>query len=153
MRYLEDIPIGEMTVVGAHLFTADAIAAFAAQFGPPLVVDADTQRPRASGWHVACVWMRLLIDHRRVEDAARRARGEPCAMLGPSPGFRDLSWPHPVHAGDTVTYCNEVVDRRGSLSRPRWGLLMSRNRGTNQNGETVLSFVSTAFVERRPTSD
>ena len=147
MKYFEDIAVGEVGVLGSHAFTAESIAAFAARFEPQLLDPAGT--PRASGWHVACTWMRLLIDHRRAEDEARRARGEPVATLGPSPGFRNLEWPHPVYAGDTVTYRNEVVDKRPSLSRPFWGLLMSRNTGVNQRGQLVLCFESAAFVKRR----
>jgi hypothetical protein len=166
MKFFEDIAVGETAMLGSHVFTAAAIAAFAARFEPRLsrpdndaplpasgwqvACDHDARMLPASGWQVACVWMRLLVDHRRNEDAVRRARGEPVATLGPSPGFRDLQWPAPVYAGDTVTYRNEVIDKRVSLSRPRWGLLMSRNSGQNQRGETVLSFVSSAFVQRRP---
>jgi acyl dehydratase len=150
MKFFEDIAVGEAAVLGSHVFTAAAIAAFAARFEPRLIrLDNDAPLP-ASGWQVACVWMRLLVDHRCNEDAERRARGEPVATLGPSPGFRDLRWPAPVYPGDTVTYRNEMTDKRVSLSRPRWGLLMSRNSGHNQRGETVLSFVSSAFVQRRP---
>jgi acyl dehydratase len=70
-------------------------------------------------------------------------------MLGPSPGFRDLQWLKPVYAGDTISYATEVVEKRPSLSRPQWGIMIARNTGANQHGEPVLAFVSTAFVERR----
>jgi acyl dehydratase len=78
-----------------------------------------------------------------------RSRGEPVAMLGPSPGFRDLKWLKPVYVGDTVDYATEVVEKRVSNSRPAWGLISIRNTGVNQAGEAVISFVSVAFVERR----
>ena len=87
--------------------------------------------------------------YRRREDDERRARGEPVARAGPSPGFRDLRWLKPVYAGDTITYATEMVEMRATASRPGWGLMTSRNTGTNQNGEPVLSFISSAFVERR----
>jgi len=93
--------------------------------------------------------MRLLIDLRRREDDARRARGEAVAQLGPSPGFRELQWLKPVYVGDTVAYRTEVVEARRSNSRPGWGVITVRNSGVNQNGEAVISFVSTAFVECR----
>jgi len=43
-----------------------------------------------------------------------------------------------------------VIETRLSDSRPRSGLMTIRSTGVNQNGEPVLSFVSTTFVERRP---
>jgi acyl dehydratase len=60
-----------------------------------------------------------------------------------------MKWPRPVYAGDTIDYASEVIETRLSQSRPEWGLIHVRNTGTNQKGETVLSFISTAFVQRR----
>jgi len=79
----------------------------------------------------------------------RRARGEPIATFGPSPGFRELKWLKPVYVGDIVTYATEVIEKRASNSRPGWGLMSIRNSGVNQKGEAVISFISVAFVERR----
>src|SRR5262245_13587883 len=142
MKFYEDIEIGERSDIGLYTFTAESIKAFAARFDPqPFHLDeaAAARSPfgrlAASGWHTACVWMRLLIEHRRREDDARRTHGEPVATLGPSPGFRDLQWLKPVHAGDTIAYATEVIDKRPSSTRPQWGLVTARNTGTNQHGE------------------
>jgi acyl dehydratase len=157
MKCFEDIAVGERTQFGRHTFTADEIKRFAAQFDPqPFHLDADAAARShfgaliASGWHTVAVWVRLAMLHRRAEDEARRARGEPVAELGPSPGFRDLKWLEPVYAGDTVTFATEVVETRASKSRPGWGLVFARNTGTNQVGALVMSFIGTAFVARRP---
>ena len=61
-----------------------------------------------------------------------------------------MRWLKPVYAGVTISYASEVADKRESQSRPRWGLIQVHNTGTNQKGELVLSFKSSAFVERRP---
>src|SRR5262249_40150848 len=103
----------------------------------------------ASGWHTAVMWMRLRVDYNRAQDEAQRARGEPVAKIGPSPGFRELRWLKPVYAGDTITYATEVIETRRSVTRPGWGVMPARNTGVNQAGEPVLSFVSSAFVECR----
>ena len=66
-----------------------------------------------------------------------------------SPGFRDLKWLKPVYVDDTISYQTEVLEMRPLSNRPKWGLVTSLNTGKNQNGELVISFVSTAFVERR----
>ena len=70
--------------------------------------------------------------------------------MGPALGFRELKWLKPVYVGDTITYATGVVETRTSNSRPGSGLIALRSTGTNQNGEPVISFVSTTFVERRP---
>jgi acyl dehydratase len=157
MKFFEDIRIGERSEIGRHTFTAEEIKTFAAQFDPqPFHLDEAAGARSlfrglcASGWHTAGIWMRLVIDHRQREDAERRARGEPVAALGPSPGFRDMQCPNPVHPGDTIAYATEVIATRPSATRPGWGLVTMRNSGSNQHGKLVLSFVSTAFVARRP---
>jgi acyl dehydratase len=156
MKFFEDIAVGERFEIGRQTFGADDIKAFARRFDPqPFHLDeAAAARSHfgalcASGWHTAAVWMRLMVDYQRREDDARRARGEPVAALGPSPGFAGLKWLKPVYAGDTIAYSTEVVATRPSNSRPGWGLMTIRNTGVNQKGEPVISFTSVAFVERR----
>jgi len=156
MKFFEDIRVGEIDEVGRHLFTAEDIKSFAARFDPqPFHLDeamaarSHFGRLCASGWHTACVWMRLLIDYRRREDDARRARGEAVAQLGPSPGFRDLQWLKPVYVGDTISYTTEVIEARALESHSGWGMIFVRNTGVNQSGEPVISFISSALVECR----
>jgi acyl dehydratase len=156
MKFFEDIRVGEIAEIGRHTFTLEDIKTFAARFDPQSfhLDEAAAARSHfgrlcASGWHTACVWMRLLIDHHRGEDDKRRARGEPVAQLGPSPGFRDLQWLKPVYVGDTVSYASEVVEARALKSRRGWGIIFVRNSGVNQHGEAVISFTSSVFVECR----
>lgn len=156
MKFFEDIRVGDAIMSGRHTFTADDIKAFARRFDPQLFhVDEEAAAQShfgalcASGWHTAVVWMRLMVDARRREAEAARARGEPVAAYGPALGFRELKWLKPVYAGDVIDYASEVTETRVSNSRPGVGLVSIRSTGVNQNGETVISFISTTFVERR----
>lgn len=156
MKYFEDIQVGDRSELGTHHFSADEIKIFAQRFDPQRFHVDEVEAARthfgklcASGWHTAFLWMRALVDYRRRDAEAKRARGEPVAKTGPSPGFRDLKWFKPVYAGDTISFATEVLEKRVSNSRPEWGIMRIHNTGTNQNGELVLSFVSTTFVERR----
>ncbi|MBI5132209.1 MAG: MaoC family dehydratase [Rhodopseudomonas palustris] len=160
MRFLEDLQIGQRREIGSYSFTAENIVAFAEQFDPqPFHLDEEAGRKSlfgglaASGWHIASACMRLLVLERQQEAAAEAARGEPVAVWGPSPGFRELRWIKPVLAGDTISYANVVESVRPSDSRPEWGIVQARNTGTNQRGELVFSFLATAFVPRRPKSE
>jgi acyl dehydratase len=157
MKYFDDLKVGDRIELGTYTFSADDIKAFAKRFDPQLFhVDEDAARRSyfgalcASGWHTCCVWMRLMVEHRRRDAEERRARGEPVAKSGPALGFRELKWLKPVYAGDTISYATEVIEARPSESRPGWGLMTVFNTGENQKGERVMSFVSTTFVERRP---
>ncbi len=157
MKYFDDIEIGDVLMTGRHIFAADEIKSFARRFDPQLFHIDDDEAARshfgalcASGWHTACVWMRLFVDHRRAKNDAARGRGEPVAASGPALGFRDLKWLKPVYVGDVIDYKTEVTGLRPSNSRPGWGLMTLLTTGINQNGAPVISFSSTTFVERRP---
>jgi acyl dehydratase len=156
MKYFEDIRVGDTFPLGRHTFTADEIKSFARRFDPQHFHIDESAAGRshfggliASGWHTAVVWMRLMVDYRRRMAESMRARGEPVAGVGPALGFRALKWLRPVYVGDTVDYRTEVIATRISDSRPRSGLLSYRSTGVNQNGEMVITFESTTFVERR----
>ena len=157
MKYFEDMALGDRMPVGAHTFKADEIKAFAARFDPqPFHLDENAAGRShfgalcASGWHTAVAWMRLMVDSRRRQTEAARARGEPVAAMGPALGFRELKWMKPVFVDDTVDYTSEIIAARVSESRPGVGLISLRTTGINQHGEPVISFISTTFVERRP---
>jgi acyl dehydratase len=156
MRFFEDITVGQRREVGSFTFSADLIKRFAAQFDPQRFhLDEEEGRNSlfgglaASGWHVASVCMKLLVADAQRLAKEMAARGEPIAVWGPSPGFREMRWIRPVLAGDTISYASEVESRRSSEKRPEWGIVQARNTGTNQRGELVFSFLATAFVPRR----
>jgi len=93
--------------------------------------------------------MRLSVNSLQQEDEELRRRGEPVAKNGPSPGVRDIKWHKAVYPGDTITFVNEIREKRDS-SRKGFGLLVTFNTGTNQKGELVYSAQGAVFVERRP---
>jgi acyl dehydratase len=156
VKYFEDIKVGEVYALGRHTYGVDEIKAFAGRFDPqPFHLDEQAAEAShfgalcASGWHTASTWMRLMVAFRRREVERAHARGEPVAAVGPALGFRDLKWLRPVYVGDTIEYRSEVIETRASNSRPGFGLMTIRATGSNQNGEAVISFHITTFVERR----
>ena len=156
MTFFEDLQVGDVVTIGRHTFAADEIKAFARRFDPQLfhVDEAAAEKSHfgalcASGWHTAAVWMRLMVDQRRGEAEAALARGEKVPALGPALGLRDLKWLKPVYVGDVIDYKSEITELRVSNSKPGRGLMTILSSGVNQKGETVISFLSTTFVERR----
>jgi acyl dehydratase len=154
--YFDDLEIGYKAELGSHTFTAEEIVAFAKRWDPqPFHVDPEKAKQTlfgslcASGWHTACMWMRLNVDDgvRRTEAAA--AAGEPPPRFGPSPGIFDLKWPRPVYVGDTVSYSWTIMDKRESKSRPEWGIVTYMAEGHNQDGKPVLTFHGRFFLGRR----
>lgn len=154
--YYEDIRIGDVATLGAHTFTSEGIIAFAVLYDPqPFHLSEEAGKASiygslvASGWHTASICMRLMIDWRDRLRATHAALGEPLPKLGVSPGFRDMRWPAPVRAGDTVAYSSRVESAR-ETKRPQWGLVTNRHTGLNQHGAEVFAFTSIALWGRRP---
>jgi acyl dehydratase len=155
--FFEDFVVGETSPVGEYHFTAENIIRFAEAFDPqPFHVDPQAAAKShfgalcASGWHTGCACMRKLIDRRTAIRERIEAEGKSPPAMGSSPGFRNLVWHKPVYAGDTISFATTLVSKRASASRPRWGLIFSRNTGTNQKGELVYEFTGSVFIERRP---
>lgn len=149
----DEIAIGETRSLGSHLFTAEKIAIFARMYDPqPFHLDEDTAKESilgglcASGWHTASVFMRLNVDTMKAEIARRLAAGLTGPEIGPSPGFRNLRWPRPVFAGDTISFEQTITGKRVTASRPGWGLVETANGGVNEKGETVFAFDGAAFI-------
>ena len=156
MRFFEDFVIGERRELGSFTFTADDIKRFARQFDPQRFHLSEEEGRNslfgglaASGWHVASVYMKLLVADTQRFDREAEARGEEVAVGGPSPGFRELRWIKPVLAGDTISFASTIESKRASESRPGWGIVQIRNSGANPHGEAVFSFLGIAFVPLR----
>ena len=156
MRHLEDCIPGEVIELGTWTFGAAEIVAFARDFDPQRFhLDEEEGKASlfgglaASGWHVACAWMRLWIDHQNRRVAERVARGEAVPVVGPSPGFDDMRWLKPVLAGQTITYRSTTLAVRPLASRPGWGLLDSANEGFDETGTLVFRFTGHVFMPMR----
>ena len=85
-------------------------------------------------------------DHGRYRPARRRDRQ---AGLG-SPGIDELRWKKPVYPGDTLHVRGQILEKTPSRSRPEMGSFRTRTTVTNQNGETVMTFISIVLIRRRP---
>ena len=142
-RWFDDIEVGDQWEAGPHLMTEERIVEFANEFDPQRfhvdpVAAADTMYGGliASGWHTGSVLMKLLSS----------TLGE--SSLG-SPGG-ELRWLAPVRPGDELSLRVTVEAKTPSSSRRDRGSLVYRNELFNQDGETVMTVVSTMFMLRNP---
>ncbi|AOB27998.1 MULTISPECIES: MaoC family dehydratase [Bordetella] len=65
-------------------------------------------------------------------------------------GMKDVNFPRPVFAGDTLRVETTVVSKRVSQSRPTAGIVELEHAGINQRGETVCTCRRFAFMKRTP---
>lgn len=156
IRPFEELEVGATDFLGEHRFERDDIVRFARAFDPqPFHVDEEAAarshfgRLAASGWQTAATWMRHLVRLRSAASDEARAAGHELPRFGPSPGFTDLRWLRPVHAGDTIRFATTLVSKRPSGTRPGWGLTFSHNTGWNGEGEKVFEFSGGGFVGMR----
>jgi len=68
---------------------------------------------------------------------------------GPFLGATDMTFPFPVHPGDTLYATSVVLSRRLSASRPGWGIVEWKTAGSKGDGTPVVQFRRTNLVRRR----
>ena len=143
--YFEDFEPGKVFELGERTLTREEIVAFAREYDPqPFHVDEEAAEGSAfgglvaSGWHTACVFMRLYFD-------ALLSRA---ASMG-SPGVEELRWLKPVRPGDTLSGRLSVLDVTPSARNPRRGTVYFLSEVQNQRGETVLTMKARGLFARR----
>jgi itaconyl-CoA hydratase len=71
---------------------------------------------------------------------------------GPFLGVDQLTYRRPVIVGETVYADSEVIDQRETASRPGYGIVTWRTRGTTSNGKVVLEYQRANLVRKRKPS-
>ncbi len=148
-RWFEDYVPGAVHDLGSVVVDEQEVIAFARQFDPqPFHLDKERAEESvfggliASGWHTACMAMRLIVDHYLSEASSEG-----------SPGIDELRWLRPVRPGDQLTVRITVLDARRSRSRPERGIVRSQIDTLNQDGEVVMHLTSTIFIRCRNQKD
>jgi Acyl dehydratase len=147
MIYFEDLEVGAQTDFGTYEVTRDEVLEFARKYDPQPFHLSDEEaakthfgRLAASGWHTASMTMAVI---------ARYVVAHEQAGLG-SPGIDELRWRKPVYPGDTLHVRGEILETTPSRSRPEMGSFRTRTTVTNQDGDTVMTFISIVLMRRRP---
>jgi len=147
LKYFEDYATGMIERFGSYAVTREEVVAFARQYDPqPFHLDdaaaAQTYfgRLSASGWHTACMAMRMSVDH---------WTGNGMQSLG-SPGVDQLRWLTPVYPGDTLRLETEWLEMRTSRTRTELGIARMRWTVFNQHDVAVMQLEATQLMRRRP---
>jgi acyl dehydratase len=144
-RFLEDVPVGEVSTGGPIVVTEEEIIAFGVAYDPqPFHTDpiagAISQFGSliASGWHIAALVMKQIVE-------ARPYGSTPIVGMG----VDELRWLHPVRPGDSLTIRREVVTSTASVNKPDRGTLKTRVEVTNQAGVKVMVFYTLTRIPTR----
>ena len=145
-RFWEDFTPGWTFENGPRTLSARDIVAFARDWDPQryhadeqAALDSPFGGLIASGWHTACVGMRLMCDGYLTESSC----------VG-SPGIDKLEFLKPVRPGDALRLRAAVLESTPSRSRPDRGIVRWRWEVLNQRAEVVLSMLGTQMFLRRP---
>lgn len=148
MLYFEDVPVGFRRTEGPLAATAAEIVGFANQWDPrPIHVDPEAARATpwlhgagliGSGLHTLAIWAKLL----------ERATRDIAFTVGA--GFDEVRFVRPLLPGVPLLFELECIAQVPSKSRPDRGLLRTRNRLLDPDGEIVMHMVCGSFCLRRP---
>ncbi|QJP17169.1 MaoC family dehydratase [Starkeya sp. ORNL1] len=145
MLFWEDFHEGQVATGGRYVVGREDIMAFARQYDPdPLHLDdAAAEATRlggiaASGWHVCCIFMRLLADGLLLKTDS----------MG-SPGVDEARFLRPVYPGAVLTLRRAVLETRASKSRPEMGLVKFRFELLDATGTVVFDNVCSIMFGRR----
>lgn len=145
MLYLEDFDAGRVFGSATYAVTPENIKDFAGQWDPQVFhLDEAGAEPTffqglaASGWHTACITMRLLIT-----GEFRPANG----VIGA--GVEELKWHRPVRPGDVLSVRAEVLEARPMRSRPGYGIVRMRVDTLDAAGQAVQTFFTPLVVQAR----
>ena len=148
-RWFEDYEPGAVHDLGSVVVDEQEVIAFARKFDPqPFHLDKERAEESvfggliASGWHTACMAMRLIVDHYLSEASSEG-----------SPGIDELRWLRPVRPGDQLSVRATILDARLSRSRPERGIVRSQIETLNQDEEVVMHLTSTIFIRCRNKQD
>lgn len=141
--YLEDLSVGDEMRSGSWTVDAEQIVAFASEFDPqPFHTDSDAASETffrglvASGWHVAAITMRLIVESTPLAGGVIGAGA-------------DVEWPSATRPGDTLHVVSEVIDLRPSRSKPDRGIATVRSETRTESGEVRQRSTAKLVVFRR----
>src|SRR5215469_5054096 len=134
----EDFPPGRFGSFGPRHVTREEILAFAAEFDPqPMHLDEAAASQSmlkglsGSGWHLCSIMMRMLCDGFVGRTAS----------LG-SPGVNEVRWLAPLRPGDDLMLEVDVMEARGSRSRPDTGIVTLKSTVRNAAGQALCEMIS-----------
>lgn len=141
--YLNELHVGQRFESETHVLDAAQIKEFAGQFDPQAFHLDETAAATgffgglvASGWHTACLTMKLIIGSVPIAGGLIGAGG-------------DISWLKPTRPGDAIRVVSEVMEIVPSRSRPDRGMVTLRSETFNQDGELLQVMRANLVVPRR----
>lgn len=139
-RYFESYLEGATYELGTFFASQAEMVAFASSYDPQ-PMHTDTEREGgviASGWHTACLAMRLIAENFLPGKAGL-----------PSPGVDSIAWTYPVRPNDVIRLEALIESARASRSKPDRGILTTSFVARNAADTEVMRFRAVNMLLRR----
>ena len=144
-RFLDEFAVGDKFTTAEIEITEAMILAFARDYDPqPFHIDPVAAKESIYGGLIASGFQTLALGFRLVLDTGVFA----ASSMG-SPGFDELRWLKPVHAGDRLHVEAEVIGIAPSRSKPDRGIIRVVYRYLDQHSEPVLTCAMMHLLRRR----
>ena len=147
IEYFEDVKLHQKYRSGEYPLSEKEIIDFAREWNPrPMHFDPSVAEKTemgglfAAGAHLIAITARIL------------PKKEPTTAIVAAVAVDKLRFLNPARPGDILILESEAISKRESKSRPNVGIVAFAYRLLNQRGELVLTYESTALVEKRPKS-
>ena len=145
MKYLEDFVLGEVEKVGEHHLTQKEIIEFGKKWDPQFFhTDPEAANKSvfqgliAAGTHLIAITVLHLITH------------QPRVFVLAGLSWDEIRFLGPARPGDTLTLFRECLEIRPSTSKLDRGVVRNRLTLSNQKSQSLLSYVDTILVGKRP---
>jgi acyl dehydratase len=145
VKYLEDFRPGTNETIDGYLLTAEEMIDFAKKWDPqPMHTDPEAAKGSNYGGLIASgAYLMAIAVHQLVTGPVR------VATIG-ALGLDEVRFLEPARPGDVISVTSECIETRLSNSKPDRGVVRNRITLCNQRGKTLLSYIDTLLVARRP---
>jgi len=145
MLYYEDIVLDEERVSDTYHVSKEELIAFAKQWDPqPFHIDEEAAKHYPTGLIGTSVHSYAILTKLQATIPGEK----PAVVAGM--GIDEWRIPNPLRPGDTVHATGAVISKRESASKPKLGVITSRSTLLNQDGDVILTFLSTGLIMKRP---
>ena len=145
--YFDDFVVGSRFESPGITVTESEIIHFALRYDPqPFHLDTVSAKDGpfggliASGFHTLGITFRMFL-----QTGVFKA-----CSLG-AVGLDEVRWLLPVRPGETLRVVSEVIEAKGSSSKPDRGIAKIKHSTMNQRGEVVQTMLGIHILRRRPT--
>tara|TARA_R110002072_G_scaffold63634_8_gene158113 strand:- start:411 stop:869 length:459 start_codon:yes stop_codon:yes gene_type:complete len=146
--WFEDMNVGDTDTIGEYAVDEAEMVAFAEKWDPfPFHVDREQAEKSIHGGLIASGEYSMAI-----KQILLHRKGIPPGVMA-SLGYDELRYLKPVRAGDRISVRLEVLEKRGSRSKPDRGIVRVRTTLKNRDNSDLLTYIDNVLIAKKTPED